>query len=77
MTKIFIETVGCPKNQEDSEKAAGLLNAAGNEIVAEPEDADVIIVNTCGFIEAAKTLSTLRPGKEDPKTELRKALGLR
>ena len=54
MNKIFIETVGCPKNQEDSEKIAGLLKTKGYEILLQPDDADVIIVNTCGFIEDAK-----------------------
>ena len=54
MRKIFIETVGCPKNQEDSEKMAGLLEKAGHEITMQPDEADVIIVNTCGFIEDAK-----------------------
>ena len=54
MRKIFIETVGCPKNQEDSEKMAGLLKKAGHVISLQPEEADVIIINTCGFIEDAK-----------------------
>ena len=54
MGKVFIETVGCPKNQEDSERMAGLLVGAGHEIVFDPAESDFIIVNTCGFIEAAK-----------------------
>ena len=54
MRKIFIETVGCPKNQEDSEKMAGLLKKSGHEITMQPDEADVIIINTCGFIEDAK-----------------------
>ena len=54
MSRVFIETVGCPKNQEDSERMAGLLAAAGHEIVFGPAEADVLVVNTCGFIEAAK-----------------------
>ena len=54
MSKVFIETVGCPKNLEDSERMAGLLAAAGHEIVSGPSGADVLVVNTCGFIEAAK-----------------------
>jgi ribosomal protein S12 methylthiotransferase len=54
MSKVFIETVGCPKNHEDSERMAGLLAAGGHEIVFEPDEADALIVNTCGFIEAAK-----------------------
>ena len=54
MSKVFIETVGCPKNLEDSERIAGLLSAAGHEITFDPDEADTIIVNTCGFIEDAK-----------------------
>ena len=54
MSKIFIDTMGCPKNQEDSERAAGLLLHRGHEIVFSPEEADVIVVNTCGFIDDAK-----------------------
>ena len=72
MNKIFIETVGCPKNHEDSEKIAGLLKSKGYEIVFQPEDADIIIVNTCGFIEDAKresidTFFDYVPYKEDGK----------
>jgi ribosomal protein S12 methylthiotransferase len=52
--KIFIETVGCPKNQEDSERIAGLLKKAGHVITMQPDEADVIVINTCGFIEDAK-----------------------
>ncbi|MEE3362347.1 MAG: 30S ribosomal protein S12 methylthiotransferase RimO [Anaerovoracaceae bacterium] len=51
---VYIETMGCPKNKNDSENAAGILRAAGHGITADPEEADAIIVNTCGFIEAAK-----------------------
>jgi len=54
MGKVFIETVGCPKNHEDSERMAGLLTEAGHGIVFDPDEADAIVVNTCGFIEAAK-----------------------
>ena len=54
MSNIFIETMGCPKNQEDSEKIAGLLELAGHRIVQDPDESDVIILNTCGFIEDAK-----------------------
>ncbi len=54
MPKIFLQTLGCPKNQVDSEHMLGLLAQAGAEIVLDPEAADVVIVNTCGFIDAAK-----------------------
>lgn len=54
MSKIYIDTMGCPKNQEDSERAAGLLKQKGHDIVFSPEEADIIAVNTCGFIDDAK-----------------------
>lgn len=52
--KIFIETLGCAKNASDSEMAAGILEAAGHTIVNQPDDAEAIMVNTCGFINDAK-----------------------
>lgn len=52
--KIYIETLGCAKNASDSEVAAGILEDAGHSIVGGPEDADAIMVNTCGFINDAK-----------------------
>ncbi len=55
--KIYIDTLGCPKNFNDSELAAGLLEHAGHEIVASPLDAEFIMVNTCSFINDAKTES--------------------
>ena len=54
MSRIYIETVGCPKNKEDSERMAGLLVSSGHTVFQNPNEADVIIVNTCGFIEPAK-----------------------
>lgn len=68
--KVFFETVGCPKNQEDSERMAGTLAHAGHTIVFSPEEADAIIVNTCGFIEDAKresidTIFSYIPYKKD------------
>ena len=47
-------SLGCPKNQVDGEILLSKLNDAGFEIVSSIEDADVIIINTCGFIESAK-----------------------
>ncbi len=55
--KIYIDTLGCPKNFNDSELAAGLLEHEGHEIVASPLDAEFIMVNTCSFINDAKTES--------------------
>lgn len=54
MSKIYIDTMGCPKNQEDSERFAGLLKSYGNQIVFSPEEGDVLVLNTCGFIDDAK-----------------------
>jgi ribosomal protein S12 methylthiotransferase len=58
--KIYFDTLGCFKNQEDSERAAGLLEAVGHSITEDAAAADVLIVNTCGFIEDAKRESLAR-----------------
>lgn len=55
--KLYIETLGCPKNFNDSEGIAGIWEKAGMTVTGNPEDADVILVNTCGFINDAKTES--------------------
>ena len=55
--KVFIETLGCPKNLNDSEMAAGIMENAGHSIVKDFHDADIIMVNTCGFIKDAKVES--------------------
>lgn len=52
--KLYLETMGCPKNFNDSESIAGICEAAGMEITDSIEDADIILVNTCGFINDAK-----------------------
>ncbi len=52
--KVYIETMGCPKNFNDSEVAAGVLENAKHIIVNSPNEADLIMVNTCGFINDAK-----------------------
>ena len=52
--KCAFVSLGCPKNQVDSEVMLAKLNAAGIEIVAEDIEADVVVVNTCAFIESAK-----------------------
>ena len=60
--KYHIITLGCPKNSVDSEGMGGILAAQGHTAVAAPNDADVVIVNTCSFIAAARdeTLEVLR-----------------
>ena len=47
-------SLGCPKNQVDAEQMLGVLAGSGFEITADQNSADVIVVNTCGFIESAK-----------------------
>jgi ribosomal protein S12 methylthiotransferase len=47
-------SLGCPKNQVDAEQMLGVLASSGFEITSEQGEADVIVVNTCGFIESAK-----------------------
>ena len=51
---FYIETLGCPKNQVDSDKLVGTLLADGLAAVDDPEAADVVVVNTCAFIEEAR-----------------------
>ena len=53
-TKIGIVSLGCPKNRVDTEVMLGILGQEGYEIVINPEDAEIIIVNTCAFIDSAK-----------------------
>jgi len=54
MYKVCMVSLGCPKNQVDAEMMLSTLENAGFEICAEEAAADAIIINTCGFIEAAK-----------------------
>jgi len=52
--RYWLETLGCPKNRVDSDKLAGVLRRDGYEPAADPHDADLVVVNTCAFIEAAR-----------------------
>ena len=52
--KVYFETLGCPKNFNDTQAAKGVLIDAGYEIADSAENSDVIVVNTCGFINDAK-----------------------
>ena len=54
MPKVGFVSLGCPKNLVDSEVMLGLLNQDGHEITPHKQDAEIIVVNTCGFIESAK-----------------------
>ena len=50
---IYVETLGCARNQVDSDMIMGQLKQNNFDLVSDPELADIIVVNTCGFIEAA------------------------
>src|SRR5919204_3692999 len=52
--RVGLIALGCAKNQVDGEVMLGLLQRAGYEVAANPEEAETIIVHTCGFIDAAK-----------------------
>jgi ribosomal protein S12 methylthiotransferase len=52
--RIGFVSLGCPKNLVDSEVMMGLLDRAGARLTARPEDADILVVNTCSFIDTAK-----------------------
>jgi ribosomal protein S12 methylthiotransferase len=52
--KVFIRTLGCPKNETDSEHLRGLLERSGYARADTAEEADVVVVNTCSFIDAAR-----------------------
>ncbi len=71
MKKVALVTLGCSRNETDSEELAARLANDGWELVANAEEADVALINTCGFVEAAKKDSidavleanTLKQGK--------------
>ena len=52
--RFFVETLGCPKNAVDSDKVTATLLADGLVAAQSPEEADLVVVNTCAFIEAAR-----------------------
>ena len=54
MKKVGMVSLGCPKNTVDSERVLGDLVTSGYDLTPDEEDAEIIIVNTCGFIESAK-----------------------
>ncbi|WP_328994895.1 30S ribosomal protein S12 methylthiotransferase RimO [Kribbella sp. NBC_01245] len=53
-TTVALVTLGCARNDVDSEELAGRLEAGGFQLVDDAADADTVVVNTCGFVEAAK-----------------------
>jgi ribosomal protein S12 methylthiotransferase len=73
--RIYFVSLGCPKNQVDTELMLGQVEAAGHSLVHAPDDADVIVVNTCAFIDAAKeesvdTILEMAEYKKDRKRKL-------
>ncbi len=69
---IHLVSLGCPKNLVDSEVILGRIGAEGFVVAQQPEDADILMVNTCGFIESAKAesieaiLDLVRLKEQDP-----------
>ena len=55
--RYYLVSLGCPKNTVDAECMAALLDTSGHQAVAEPAEADVLLVNTCGFVESARAES--------------------
>ncbi len=72
MKKVHVVTLGCPKNLVDSENLMGLLQVNDFRLSQDPQDSDVLIINTCGFINEAKEesiqtiLEALELKKKDP-----------
>ncbi|RMF22859.1 MAG: 30S ribosomal protein S12 methylthiotransferase RimO [Deltaproteobacteria bacterium] len=54
MARLYFSGLGCAKNQVDGEVLLGKAREAGHEIVTDPKEADVVVVNTCAFIEEAR-----------------------
>jgi ribosomal protein S12 methylthiotransferase len=54
LLSVAMVTLGCTRNEVDSEELAGRLQAGGFRLVADPAEADTVVVNTCGFVEQAK-----------------------
>ena len=52
--RFYVETLGCPKNQVDSDKLIGTLLADGMQATDDPGVADLVVVNTCAFIDDAR-----------------------
>src|SRR2546426_5292162 len=70
MTKVGFVSLGCPKNLVDSEVMMGLLARGGFELTPRAEEAEVLVVNTCSFIDPAKreSINTILEMAEYKKT---------
>lgn len=60
MKNIALISLGCAKNLVDSEVMLGYLANDGYTFVGQPEDADIILINTCGFIQPAKNEAVVK-----------------
>ncbi len=71
--RFYVETLGCPKNQVDSDKLVGTLLADGMLPSTDPAAADLVVVNTCAFIEAARqeSIDTILALDEQRRPEAR------
>jgi ribosomal protein S12 methylthiotransferase len=79
-TTVALVTLGCARNDVDSEELAGRLEAGGFRLVDDAADADTVVVNTCGFVEAAKkdsvdTLLAASDYKDSGRTQAVVAVG--
>lgn len=80
LLSVAMVTLGCARNEVDSEELAGRLEADGFRLVEDPADADTVVVNTCGFVESAKkdsvdTLLAAADLKETGRTQAVVAVG--
>ncbi len=80
LTTVAMVTLGCARNEVDSEELAGRLEAGGFSLVEDPAAAETVVVNTCGFVEAAKkdsvdTLLAAADLKESGQTQAVVAVG--
>ena len=75
-TAVHLVTLGCARNEVDSEELAAQLESSGFALVAEPGQADAVLVNTCGFIDAAKkdSIDTLLAASDLKKAGRAKAV---
>ncbi|MCK5557504.1 MAG: radical SAM protein, partial [Candidatus Hydrogenedentes bacterium] len=67
--KVNVVSLGCPKNDSDTEVMLGILASRGFEFVSEPEDAQILLINTCAFIKPAveESLGFLREALEQKR----------
>ncbi len=74
--KIGVISLGCPKNLVDTENVMGLLNLSGAEFTGDIENADIILINTCGFIDAAKeeSINTILEAVQLKETDKKKKI---